>query len=68
MLKLTLAPEQRLLLAETVRDIANIAAGALVFGQAPSSESFSPWLAIAGAVLWCGFVGYAVYLVTGRAA
>jgi Ca2+/Na+ antiporter len=63
MLKLTLVPEQRVLFAETLRDIANVAAGALVFGQVLSDAPFSFWLAAAGMVLWCCLVTLAVHLV-----
>jgi hypothetical protein len=45
---LVLKAEQRKLLAETVRDIANIAAGAMVFGQFLADQAFSRWVAFGG--------------------
>ena len=47
-----LEPEQRAFLAETVRDVANIAAGARVFGQFLGSQMFSVWIAIGGVAVW----------------
>jgi len=62
---LRLAQEQRKLLAETVRDIANIAAGAMVFGQFLGTEMFSLSTAVGGLVLWVGFVSWAIILARG---
>jgi hypothetical protein len=59
---LRLTQEQRTLLAETVRDIANIAAGAMVFGQFLGGQSFSWWIALAGGAVWVAFVSWAVDL------
>ena len=58
---LILQREQRRLLAETVRDIANVAAGAMVFGQLLADRPFSPWLALFGGLLWSGLVIVAVW-------
>jgi hypothetical protein len=49
-------PRANVLLAETVRDIANIAAGAMVFGQLLGDQMFSLWTAGTGSLLWIGFV------------
>jgi hypothetical protein len=49
---IVLAPEQRRIVAETLRDIANVAAGAMVFGQFVAGTTFSPRLAISGVVVW----------------
>lgn len=57
--------EQRVLLAETLRDIANIAAGALLFGQFLSDRPFSVPLGIMGAALWFCLVVFAI-AVAGR--
>jgi len=57
---------QRTLLAETLRDIANIAAGAMVFGQFLGSETFSAWIAVFGIGLWGAFVGLATVLAGER--
>jgi len=59
---LRLTQEQRVLLAETVRDIANIAAGAMVFGQFLGREMFSLPTALTGLVLWVGLVSWAIAL------
>ena len=63
---LVLDREQRKLLAETVRDIANIAAGAMVFGQLLADGMFSPWLAFGGIAVWIAFVAYALALARGE--
>ena len=57
---LVLSSEQRALLAETLRDIANIAAGAMVFGQFLADHAFSPWLAVGGVAIWIVFVANAI--------
>lgn len=57
---------QRALLAETLRDLANIAAGALVFGQVLGERGFSPWLALAGLACWCALVVLAFLATGGR--
>ena len=59
---LVLGREQRVLLAETVRDIANIAAGAMVFGQFLAIETFSLWIAVGGMAVWVALVGWAIGL------
>ncbi|HEY5618148.1 MAG TPA: hypothetical protein VIK60_09390 [Vicinamibacterales bacterium] len=59
---LVLKREQRTLLAETVRDIANIAAGAMVFGQFLGSQMFSMWIAIGGVAVWIALVAWAIGL------
>ena len=59
---LVLKPAQRRLLAETVRDIANIAAGAMVFGQFLGSQMFSLWIAVGGVTLWIALVAWAIAL------
>lgn len=57
---LVLKREQRELLADTFKDIANVAAGAIVFGQFLSDGVFSFSLALVGATLWIVFVAFAV--------
>ena len=59
--------EQRALLAETFRDIANIAAGAMVFGQFLGERAFSPALALLGVAVWACLVLFAL-AVAGRKA
>jgi len=57
---------QRALLADTLRDIANVAAGATVFGQFLADRAFSFWLALMGSTLWIGLVTFAVFLAGRR--
>lgn len=63
---LVLSRQQRMLLAETLRDIANVAAGAMVFGQFLSDRLFSPWIAIGGIGLWIVLVTNAIVVARGR--
>jgi hypothetical protein len=55
--------EQRILLAETIRELANIAAGAMVFGQFFGNQMFSSSVAGRGMAIWIGFVAWSVVLV-----
>ena len=52
MTMLRLNRSQRSLLAETLKDAANIAAGALIFGQALSERGFSVMFALLGIGTW----------------
>ena len=65
MTMVVLTKEQRILLAETVRDIANIAAGAMIFGQTLGGYPFSWSIAAGGVVLWIAFVAWSIVLVRG---
>ena len=49
---LRLKRAQRTLLAETLRDIANLAAGAMIFGQFLADAVFSQRVALGGMFLW----------------
>jgi hypothetical protein len=51
---------QRVLLADKVPDTANLAAGALPFGQFLSDRPFSIILAITGLAVWIAFFALAV--------
>ena len=62
---LELSPEQRVLLAETLRDVANLAAGAMLFGQLLTERPFSLSLGILGVALWGCLVAFAM-AVAGR--
>ena len=53
---------QRELLAETFKDIANVAAGAMIFGQFIGEGSFSFPVAVIGGSIWLAFVATAVRL------
>lgn len=57
--------EQRSLLAEKVADVVNVAAGALIFGQAISGTAFSVKLAIVGIGAWLAMTAAAVIGVGG---
>jgi hypothetical protein len=57
--------EQRMLLAETLRDIANIAAGAMVFGQFIGSQTLSYSIAAFGMGVWVALVTFAMVLAGG---
>ncbi|MGH9257135.1 MAG: hypothetical protein ACRD3C_21455 [Vicinamibacterales bacterium] len=61
---LRLTARQRGALGATVRELANYAAAALVFGQFVGEGSVSWWLIPAGVTLWVAFVG-ASLLVEG---
>jgi len=60
---LRLQKAQRVFLAEGLRDAANLAAGALVFGQFLDGNSFSWLLAGFGVVVWFALVGSAAALI-----
>ena len=49
---LRLTARQRTVLLEKVPDVANLAIGALLFGQFVGSQPFSPWSALTGFVIW----------------
>ena len=57
--------EQRMLLAETLRDIANIAAGAMVFGQFIGSQTLSYSIAAFGMGVWVALATFAMVLAGG---
>ena len=63
---LVLKPGQPELLAQTFKDVANIAAGAMVFGQALSQGDFSMRLALGGIGLWIGLITLAIMLAGVR--
>ena len=60
MLKLKRA--QRTVLIEALRDTANVAAGALIFGQALSEHGYSATLAVLGIGTWAAFLVFAIVL------
>ena len=62
---LVLKPAQRALFAEKLPDAANLALGALVFGQLLGDDLFSPWIALVGLGLWIFFIGCAVIVAGG---
>ena len=58
--------EQRRFVAEALRDVANIAVGATLFGQFLADRPFSPWLGISEFVGWAALSAFATSLI-GRA-
>ena len=63
MTMLELNRNQRAVLADKLPDMANVAAGALVFAQFLGERPFSPWLAACGIGLWAFLIACAVALV-----
>lgn len=57
-----LTKEQRGMLVDKLPDAANLALGALVFGQFLDDQPFSRWLATVGIVIWLGLLGWALAL------
>lgn len=56
-----LKPGQRAMFVDKLPDAANLAIGALVFGQFLSAEP-STLLAVVGMALWCVFIAWAAVL------
>ncbi len=54
------------MLVEKVPDLANLAIGALVFGQVLSGSSFSWPAAFVGVALWIIFMAFAMVLAPGE--
>lgn len=63
---LVLKRRQRELLADKVPDTANLALGALVFGQFFSDRQFSLVSAVAGLALWVVLFVWAAVIAAGR--
>jgi len=59
---LDLNSKQRALIADKLFDIANVAAGAMIFGQFVAGMRFSPLLAIGGMLVWGVLVALSVVL------
>ena len=64
MLRLTEA--QRAVLVQAIPAVANLAVGAMVFGQFLRQQPFSTGLAVAGIAFWAVFVGFTVLLAGGK--
>ncbi len=58
--------EDRHVVAAGVREIANLAAAAMVFGQFVADRPFSPMIALGGIVVWFGFMFFAIVLRTRK--
>ena len=63
---LRLTSRRRALLAETLRELANLTAGALVLGRLVSSEPWALWLFLTGIAAWLVLVGLAVAVADGN--
>ena len=57
-----LSPRQRAVLIEKLPDIANVAVGALVFGQFLGDRPYSPALALYGVGIWSALMGFVLLL------
>ena len=57
-----LSTRQRAVLIGKLPDIANVAAGALVFGQFLGDRPYSPALAVYGVGIWSALIGFALLL------
>ena len=63
---LRLSDPQRAVLVQVIPAVANLALGAMVFGQFIRQQAFSAALALAGAGLWLVFVGFTVLIAGGK--
>jgi hypothetical protein len=63
---LRLNKTQRGILIDKVPALANVAAGAMLFGQFLSQRSFSLFVAVGGIVLWFFLTGCAMALAKGK--
>jgi hypothetical protein len=62
---LRLKPRRRAVLVETLRELANLAAGALVLGQFVGQQPLSLWVISGGVAAWFALVAVAI-LLTGE--
>lgn len=62
---LRLNEAQRRVVTDKVPDLANLAAGAMVFGQFLADEPFSALVAAGGLVIWAFLMGCTVVLARG---
>ena len=63
---LGLSTRQRSVLVEKLPDIANVAAGALVFGQFLGDRGYSLVLALYGVATWSALTGFTLLLAKGN--
>ena len=57
-----LSTRRRAVLVEKLPDIANVAVGALVFGQFLGDRPYSPALALYGVGIWSALMGFVLLL------
>jgi hypothetical protein len=62
---LLLNREQRAMLVDKLPDVANLAVGALSFGQFLADRPFSSTLAICGAAIWLALMAWTIALADG---
>lgn len=55
-------PRQRDVLTDKLPDVANLAAGALIFGQFIGDRAFSLRVALLGLVLWCFLMACSLFI------
>jgi hypothetical protein len=63
---LRFSEEQRRMLADKVPDVANVAAGAMVFGQFLEGQRFSWLMATFGLAIWLVLVAWSLFLARER--
>ena len=63
---LELNPRQREVLAEKLPDVANLAAGALVFGQFLNERPLSLRVALVGVGVWLFLMALSMFVAAGR--
>ena len=63
---LDLKPRRRQVLRETLRELANLFAGAMVVGQFVGDQPLSSWVLIGGVAMWAILVGLALVLAGGK--
>jgi hypothetical protein len=66
MTMLRLTAGRRSVLAEAFRELANLAAAALILGQLIGQQPLSPGLVLAGAAMWAVFLGIALLFAGGN--
>jgi hypothetical protein len=63
---LRLEPSQRIALSDTVRDLANLVAAALVLGQFVGERPFSWLLMLTGSAVWISLVVFGLVVERSR--
>lgn len=63
---LRLRPRRRAVLVETLRELANLTAGALVLGRFVGQQPFSFALVLGGIAAWFVLVGLALSIAEGK--
>ena len=66
MTMLRLTARQRSVVTETLRELANLVAGALILGQFIGQQLISPWLMVAGGAVWVWLFALALLFAKGN--